>query len=152
MRHGETQTKLYYVWRAMKERCNNPLSQNSKGYYRRGIIVCPEWEKDFLVFKKWALENGYQEGLFLDRRDNDLGYNPDNCRWTTEMESALHRRDTVKRYEAFGESKTIRQWVDDPRCSVGYQGLYRRLKNGMPPEQAIATPAQPGIGHEVDMA
>jgi len=74
----------------MKERCSNPNSPKYKYYGKRGIIVCTEW-KDFEEFQSWALSNGYQEGLSIDRIDNDGNYEPDNCRWLPLSENIRRR-------------------------------------------------------------
>jgi hypothetical protein len=68
----------------MKQRCNNPKHPSYDRYGARGITVCKEWDvRASAPFVKWALANGYEEGLEIDRRDNDKGYSPDNCRWVT---------------------------------------------------------------------
>ena len=95
-------SRLYRVWSAMRERCNNPNQARFSSYGGRGIKVCDEW-KDFAVFREWALSAGYAPGLQLDRIDNDKGYNPDNCRIATRSEQQQNRRlptryKTGKRY------------------------------------------------------
>ena len=79
-KHGATGTKLYYVWQQMLQRCFNETSHSYKNYGKRGITVCDEWH-EFLPFKEWSLANGYQEGLTIDRIDNDGGYAVANCQW-----------------------------------------------------------------------
>lgn len=78
-KHGGRYIKLYAVWIAMKDRCNNSNNKQFDDYGGRGIRVCKEWLDDFSAFQKWALANGYKEGLTIDRKDNDKGYSPNNC-------------------------------------------------------------------------
>lgn len=90
--HGDSKTVLYRVWKGMRERCHNPKAQNYRFYGGRGIQVCPEWYADWLVFKAWAMESGFESGMQLERRDNDQGYGPENCCWLTRTENLRHRR------------------------------------------------------------
>ena len=80
-KHGLWSHRLYPVWHAMKQRCTNPNHNRYKNYGGRGITVCEEWldVKNFIE----DMYPSYMEGLSLDRIDNDKGYSPDNCRWTT---------------------------------------------------------------------
>jgi hypothetical protein len=81
--HGGRRTRLYNIWRGMKRRCFTPTDIAYPRYGGRGITVCAEWAKSYEVFRCWALANDYADDLTLDRKDNDLGYFPDNCRWAT---------------------------------------------------------------------
>lgn len=108
--HGDasgTPTKLYMVWAAMRQRCGNPNNPAYKYYGGRGIEVWEEWT-DYSIFKEWAMENGYQEGLMLDRIDNDKGYQPDNCRWATQEEQSNNRSDNIF-VDIEGEEMTLAQ-------------------------------------------
>src|SRR5690606_5453279 len=89
-KHAESKTKLYKVWAGMLQRCTNPNASNYGKYGGKGITVCNIWQKSYVTFKKWALANGYEEGLTLDRVKNNKGYSPKNCRWAT---SALQARN-----------------------------------------------------------
>lgn len=82
--------RLNGIWRCMKYRCHSESPRNPYArYYRdKGIVVCDEWRSDFKVFEKWAHENGYKEGLSIDRIDSDGNYEPENCRWVTVSENS----------------------------------------------------------------
>lgn len=86
---------LYWAWKSMKQRCQNPKCVVYRNYGQRGISVCDEWQK-FEPFLEWALNNGFQKGLDLDRKNNDGNYEPSNCRWVARRENINNRRNTIK--------------------------------------------------------
>lgn len=140
--HGEGDTgknRLYAVWVSMKQRCTNPKHPQWAGYGGRGIAVCEAWSADYPTFRTWSQENGYTDGLTLDRIDNDKGYSPENCRWVTRLVNNNNTR-TNHRIEAFGEEQTLAQWSRDPRCRVGRITLLTRIRRGWDAERAISAP------------
>jgi hypothetical protein len=103
------------------------------------------WES-FEIFRSWALSQGYEPGLSIERRDVDGDYTPDNCTFIPRSAQARNRRDT--RYiTAFGQTKRAPEWVRDPRChcSISRNLLSMRICNGWDPERALTTPARPRI-------
>ena len=92
IKHGKSGTKLYMVWGSMIQRCVNPKNKGYENYGARGIDVCDEWKTDYSIFEAWAMNNGYKEGLLLDRQDNDKSYGPENCRWVTRVVQNNNRR------------------------------------------------------------
>jgi len=91
-KHGESKAPLYFTWKKMKQRCYNIKDKAYKYYGGRGIIICDEWLNEFETFKKWALGNGYQDNLSIDRINNDGNYEPNNCRWTIKEVQARNTR------------------------------------------------------------
>ena len=94
--HGKSKTRLYSIWTSMKTRCLNKNSQGYKNYGARKIKICDEWKNDYNSFENWALNNGYQENLTLDRINNDGDYEPSNCRWATCKTQSNNTRRTIK--------------------------------------------------------
>ncbi len=118
-------SKLYKVWSSMKDRCNNPHNRSYRNYGGRGIYVCNEWQNDYGAFMTWAYNSGYQEGLSIDRINNDGPYSPDNCRWATRVEQQNNTR--LNRYIEFnGECKTISEWAK--QLGIKQHTLQLRLK------------------------
>lgn len=134
--HGQSATRLYKIWASMLMRC-----RNHPDYGLRGIRVCDDWH-DWGKFRHWALENGYQPELSIDRIDVNGHYEPANCRWSTQREQTRNRRTTAW-ITAFGETKSLAEWAEDKRCAVSYPTLSARIGvYGWDTEQAIVTPAR----------
>lgn len=140
-KHGKLPRKLYQVYKGMIERCESPACKSFDDYGARGIAVCPEWRRDFTVFRSWAFSAGYREGLHIDRIDNDGDYVPENCRWVARKENNRNRRSN-RLLEAFGETKCVAEWAEDSRCAVSYTTLMQRLNLGWDHQQAIQAPAR----------
>ena len=79
----------------MKGRCCYKKHEYFERYGGRGISVCEEWINNFGKFRDWALSNGYQDNLSLDRIDPNGGYYPDNCRWVSMEIQANNRTNTL---------------------------------------------------------
>ena len=109
---------IYWCWKAMKQRCQNPKCQAYHNYGARGITVCADWQ-EFEPFLEWCLANGYQKGLELDRINNDGNYEPSNCRWTTAKTNINNRRMTV-RIVVDGINKSVSEWGE-------YLGIDRHI-------------------------
>lgn len=115
---------IYWAWKAMKQRCQNPKCQAYKNYGARGISVCEEWQK-FEPFLEWSKKSGYEKGLDLDRIDNNGNYEPGNCRWATRRENSNNTRFTVK-ICVDGETKNASDWELQLGIKHGLVSYWRR--------------------------
>ena len=105
-------SKIYQAWANMKQRCFNKNALEYNSYGGRGITVCDDWVKSSASFEKWALENGYAEGLTLDRIDVDGNYEPSNCRWIDQRRQLRNKRDTIY-IEYNGERKPLIDFCEE---------------------------------------
>lgn len=93
--HGKKNTRLYHIWNNIKERCENPNQHDYHRYGGRGIAICDEWRNDFQVFYDWAMSNGYDDNLTIDRIDFNGNYTPENCRFVDMKTQQRNRRNNV---------------------------------------------------------
>lgn len=137
--HGESyhETRLHHIWVNMRYRCNNPNCSHYNRYGGRGIKVCDEWN-EYLVFKKWAMANGYDDSKSIDRIDNNGNYEPNNCRWAT-MKTQNNNRSSNNNITYNGETHTVAEWA----CIVGINENTLRSRlfiNKWDIETALTTP------------
>lgn len=123
-KHGLSHTPIYEAWKGMKGRCNCPTDSAYKDYGARGIKVCREWENDPVAFYKWSIDNGWKKGLSIDRINNNKGYSPSNCRWTTKTVQNRNRR-CVLSITYKGETHTLKEW--SKITGINYQTLLSRI-------------------------
>ena len=137
-KHGLTSHNLYWKHHNMKERCTRPTHKEYPNYGGRGIYVCDEWlnkENGFINFYNWAMENGYEKGLSIDRIDVDGPYSPENCRWVDDKIQSINKRTNrlislVTDFDDIGKNKiiytfTISQWSEITHISTNT--ILRRL-------------------------
>ncbi len=101
-KHHGADSRLYGVWRGMKQRCTDPSRKDFKNYGGRGIHVCEEWVQNYSAFQEWAIASGYDPNApymkcTLDRIDPNRDYCPDNCRWVDAKTQAKNRRNSKAR-------------------------------------------------------
>lgn len=137
---GLSHTRQYAIWGKMVSRCQNTADQAYGDYGGRGIRVCKEWlgEHGFQDFYGWALENGYQDNLTIDRIDVNGNYEPSNCRWSTMKEQQNNRRDNHI-LELNGEKHTIAEWSEITGINAGT--IRSRLKLDWSIEEALTKKA-----------
>lgn len=107
--HGMSYLRPYSIWHSMLQRCLNKKSHSYKNYGGRGIKVCNKW----LKFKGFLedMKVGYENGLSIDRINNDGNYNKENCRWVTVKQQNNNNRN-CHFFTYKGITKNITQWAD----------------------------------------
>lgn len=131
---NDINTRLYRIWRTMIARTIYPSQAGYANYGGRGIKVCSEWLYDFYSFKNWAMENGYQDHLTIDRLNCDGDYAPSNCKWSSRKEQNNNQRRTIKMTYC-GLTKNLTEWAD--LLGVKYNTLHRRYKRGFSIERIL---------------
>lgn len=140
--HGESHTRLHNVWCGMNDRCN-PNNTGSERYGKRGIRVCDEWYS-YEAFAKWARENGYKEGLTIERIDVNGNYCPENCKWIPLVAQARNRRTT--HWVIYkGERMSLAEACE--RAGLPYKQVFWRMRRGgWSFEKAISVPMGQDLG------
>lgn len=133
-RHSLSQHPLYRVWQDMKTRCYNSNHKGYKDYGKRGIKICNEWINDPEIFIKWALANGWEKGLLIDRENNNGNYTPNNVRFVNrelnQRNQRLLRSNNTSGYRGVSWNKREKNWV--AKISINnkhkYLGFFSRPK------------------------
>lgn len=131
--HGNSAAPEYRVWNGLIDRCENPNNNSYHRYGGRGITVCPRWRESFEAF---YADMGPRPSPRhqLDRKDNEKGYEPGNCRWATKAVQANNTRSN-RRLTVRGETKTLAEWAS----VTGHpqRRVWARLRLGWSPERAL---------------
>lgn len=141
--------KLYRIYRAMIERCYNPNHKSYINYGGRGIGICEEWRNDYGAFRDWAINQGYDESKgyieqSIDRKDNNKGYCPENCRLATAKEQRANQRKHKKHKR--NSMISINEEIRPKRDVCKEYGIsvetfdYRVKRKGMSVLEALTTP------------
>lgn len=136
-----TERRIFNIYYGMVSRCEYVKNVAYARYGGRGIKICSEWRKGWKVFYKWALANGYKEGLTLDRIDYNKNYEPNNCRWATRKEQANNMSSNVL-IPYNGQIKNLSEWCEE--LNLSRSRINYRLSQGMSFEEAVKTPSLRG--------
>lgn len=128
--------QLYNSWRGMRDRCRSMTRADAHCYAAKGIAICREWDS-VVAFKDWALENGYEPGLTIDREDGSKGYCPENCRWVDRLVQARNiSRNRIVEFN--GESHCVSEWAEI--TGIRSANIHARLRLGWSIHAALTTP------------
>lgn len=138
--HGDTRngkrTTEFKAWQAMKTRCNNPNFNGYKYYGGRGIKVCDRWLEGF---ENFLCDMGRKpsDEYSLERKNGELGYYPENCKWATRIEQLNNTRQN-RFLEWDGKRMTVAQWGRE----IGIRGktLRERIRKGYSVKEALTLP------------
>ena len=133
--HGCTKTRLYRIWQGMKKRCCTKTCSNYKYYGAKGIKVCDDW-LTFTTFREWAINNGYNDTLSIDRINSNGNYEPSNCRWV-KQNTQVRNRSMSRMVTWNGKTQLIKDWAEE--LGVTYETLRVRI-NKWGVEKAFTTP------------
>lgn len=131
----------------MKERCLNPNAKSYHNYGGRGIKICPEWLESFQNFID-DIGLAPSEKHSLGRIDNNKDYCKENCRWETWEQQHFNKQDTIY-VEYKGERRTLKSVLDERGIKYNLN-IPKRLRKGMPLEEAITKPNFKPKKHLVD--
>lgn len=131
--------RLHGIWTSMKSRCNNPCTAGYRHYGARGIQVCKEWSDSYRAFKEWALGNGYDDTLTIERKDVNGDYCPENCTWIKLHDQFYNGRRT--HYIHYQDKKIpLARMVYDLGLDYGTIIYYLKSYGRKPPEQQTRHP------------
>lgn len=133
--HGMKSSKLYNVWCAIRNRCQNPNQKSYKDYGAKGIRVCEKWQ----TFEGFYEDMGesFVEGLTIERKDLKGNYCPENCEWITKEQQALNKSNLVT---VTYKGVTAPLVVFCNEMNLKSRTIYHRLRRGWSVEQALETP------------
>lgn len=126
--YGLRNTRIASIYNGMIQRCYNKNQKAYKYYGERGVTVCNQWKDEkygFINFYIWSVNNGYKDGLTIDRVNINDQYSPENCRWATMKEQANNtRRNHFIEYK--GNVYTLSELAQ--KCNMNVSSLSYRLK------------------------
>jgi len=135
--HGDSangkRSRLYTIWTNIKQRCYNEKATNYLRYGKLGIKMCEEWY-EYDNFKVWALNNGYEDSLTIDRINSKGNYEPINCRWVSYLQQGRNQK-TNKLIEYNGKTMCLSEWCE--LLGIKYGRTLYRLDHGYSFEEAI---------------
>lgn len=133
--HGASGTRLHRIWKGIKARCSNKNNPQYKDYGGRGISICDAWRQSYDAFRSWAVENGYDDNLTIERMDVNGNYCPENCKWITLQEQQDNRRNTV-RITSGDVVRTAKEWAE--ATGIPYNTIRGRFYRGYSTQDVLS--------------
>lgn len=136
--------RIFWVWWAMRMRCEKESDPAFPNYGGRGITVCERWQ----TFANFLADMGPRPCRgSIERVDNNLGYSPENCRWATRLEQNNNRRNCIM-VDIDGSTMTLKQ-----ACrlkGLAYRSVHKRIMaRGWDAARALSTPIGKGNTHAI---
>lgn len=143
-KHGLSNNRIYNTYKNMIDRCYNTDCKEYQYYGARGIKVCDEWiikenYQGLLNFYNWAINNGYDDNLTIDRINPNDNYKPSNCRWVPKY-LQTNNQNTNTFIEFNGDNYTVAQW--SRARGINAATIRNRIRNGKDPIESINTPVK----------
>mgnify|MGYP001592520234 FL=1 len=142
--HGYANTPEYNTWVNMVSRCHNPKDAGYKNWGGRGIGVCERWMDPAMFIADMGLR---PKGRYtLERRNNELGYSPENCVWATYHTQHRNKRTNIN-VEYNGQTMCLKDAA--ALAGLNYSTVCKRISAlGWTPQQAIEAPVNENISRD----
>lgn len=134
MESSKTERRLRIIRANMISRCYDKSAKDYRYYGAKGIRVCPAWKQSLASFCVWALLNGYENNLTIDRKDSSKNYSPDNCRWVP-MSVQNRNRSQNRMVEINGRAMCMKDWCKE--LGLNYNTVMMRVHRGMREKEAL---------------
>lgn len=100
----------------MIQRCYDEDATSYERYGARGVTVCDRWRfgaDGKSGFECFLSDVGERPSLehSIDRIENELNYDPDNCKWSTVKEQNRNRRST-RWVEFMGRTMSLAEAIE----------------------------------------
>ena len=132
--YKRTQKRLRAIYKNMIRRCYDEKAKDYKYYGAKGVKVCFSWKSSFASFCIWSLQNGYANDLTIDRKDNDKGYCPENCRWVP-MSVQNRNKSQTRKINISGRTMCLKDWCKE--LGLNYDMVSMRIHRGMNEKEAL---------------
>jgi len=121
--HGLSKTPEYKIYMTIKQRCYNEKSKSYKYYGGRGIKMSDSWKNSFEIFYK-DIGKRPSTNHSIERKDNNMNYSKDNCKWETKLIQANNCRSN-RIIEINGVSLTASEWCR--KYNISYSVFMQRI-------------------------